>query len=205
MHDFWIPIGSRSVYGVARGRGTTSLRVLDFGVIGTAWLLGYLAGYAGDLPFGVRRFIPYLLIPLIVDAASSSTRSIGPLRTGLAVRLGRGSRARSSPAVVHRGVRLDLRARVATPDVRHMTLPLLTAPPVAALLILLGCGGIRFQARLFALERQRDGRSTPACAPSSSARPATPRRRARPGSSSSAARSATRWSSASSTTTRNSS
>ena len=45
-------------------------------------------------------------------------------------------------------------------DVRHMTLPLLSAPPVAALLILLGCGGIRFQARLFALERQRDGRST---------------------------------------------
>ena len=41
-----------------------------------------------------------------------------------------------------------------------MTLPLLTAPPVAALLILLGCGGIRFQARLFALERQRDGKST---------------------------------------------
>ena len=36
-------------------------------------------------------------------------------------------------------------------DVRHMTLPLLSAPPVAALLILLGCGGIRFQARLFAL------------------------------------------------------
>src|SRR4029079_737861 len=38
-------------------------------------------------------------------------------------------------------------------------LPLLTAPPVAALLILLGCGGIRFQARLFALERQLDGRA----------------------------------------------
>ena len=34
-----------------------------------------------------------------------------------------------------------------------MTLPILTAPPVAALLILLGCGGIRFQARLFALEQ----------------------------------------------------
>ena len=45
-------------------------------------------------------------------------------------------------------------------DIRHVTLPLLSAPPVAALLILLGCGGIRFQARLFALERQRDGRST---------------------------------------------
>ena len=45
-------------------------------------------------------------------------------------------------------------------DVQNRTLPLLTAPPVAALLILLGCGGIRFQARLFALERQRDGKST---------------------------------------------
>jgi hypothetical protein len=51
------------VYGIARGRGTTSLRVLDFGVIGAAWLLGYLAGFAGR---AVRRrgAIPYLLIPI---------------------------------------------------------------------------------------------------------------------------------------------
>ena len=34
-----------------------------------------------------------------------------------------------------------------------------TTPPVAALIVLLGCGGIRFQARLFALERQRATRS----------------------------------------------
>ena len=31
--------------------------------------------------------------------------------------------------------------------------PLLTAPPLASLLVLIGCGGIRFQARLFAVER----------------------------------------------------
>ncbi|MFM8972578.1 MAG: polysaccharide biosynthesis protein, partial [Actinomycetota bacterium] len=35
-------------------------------------------------------------------------------------------------------------------------MPLFSAPPIAALLMLLGCGGIRFQARLFALERQRN-------------------------------------------------
>ena len=40
-------------------------------------------------------------------------------------------------------------------DITTLTLPLLTAPPVAALLILIGCGGVRFQSRLFALERQR--------------------------------------------------
>ncbi|HEY6416821.1 MAG TPA: nucleoside-diphosphate sugar epimerase/dehydratase, partial [Acidimicrobiales bacterium] len=42
-------------------------------------------------------------------------------------------------------------------DITTLTLPLLTAPPVAALLILIGCGGVRFQSRLFALERQRTG------------------------------------------------
>jgi FlaA1/EpsC-like NDP-sugar epimerase len=39
------------------------------------------------------------------------------------------------------------------------TLPVFTGPPIAALLILLGCGGIRFQARLFALERQSSRRN----------------------------------------------
>src|SRR5439155_23905768 len=40
-----------------------------------------------------------------------------------------------------------------------VTRRLLSARPMAALLILVGCGGIRFQARLFALERQRVGQS----------------------------------------------
>ena len=45
-------------------------------------------------------------------------------------------------------------ARVADID-----LPMFTTPPVAALLILLGCGGVRFQSRVFALERQRSRES----------------------------------------------
>jgi FlaA1/EpsC-like NDP-sugar epimerase/dTDP-4-amino-4,6-dideoxygalactose transaminase len=40
-----------------------------------------------------------------------------------------------------------------------LVLPIYTAPPVAALLMLIGCGGVRFQARLFALERQQRTRS----------------------------------------------
>ena len=55
------------MYGVAQGRGTTSLRVLDFGVIGGAWLLAFLLGFGGDAPFGMRGFIPYLLIPIVTQ------------------------------------------------------------------------------------------------------------------------------------------
>jgi FlaA1/EpsC-like NDP-sugar epimerase/dTDP-4-amino-4,6-dideoxygalactose transaminase len=132
------------------------LRVLDFGVIGTAWLLGYLAGFAGNVPFGVRGFIPYLLIPLAVQLFVNQVMGLyGPVWRY---------------ASVEEAVRVVAAAGVGTfastfalawfGDVQNTTLPLLTAPPVAALLILLGCGGIRFQARLFALERQRDGKST---------------------------------------------
>ena len=132
------------------------MRVLDFGVIGTAWLLGYLAGFAGDMPFGVRSFIPYLLIPIVVQLFVNQVMGLyGPVWRY---------------ASVEEAVRVVAAAGVGTfastfalawfGDVQHTTLPLLTAPPVAALLILLGCGGIRFQARLFALERQRDGKST---------------------------------------------
>jgi FlaA1/EpsC-like NDP-sugar epimerase len=45
--------------------------------------------------------------------------------------------------------------------IADVSLPVLTAPPVAALLILVGSGGVRFQSRLFALERQRDRAAKP--------------------------------------------
>jgi FlaA1/EpsC-like NDP-sugar epimerase/dTDP-4-amino-4,6-dideoxygalactose transaminase len=144
------------VYGVAQGRGTTSLRVLDFGVIGTAWLLAYLAGYAGVLPFGVRGFIPYLLIPIVVQLFINQVVGLyGPVWRYASV-----EEAVRVVAAASVGVFASTFALAWYGDVQNRTLPLLTAPPVAALLILLGCGGIRFQARLFALERQRDGKST---------------------------------------------
>jgi FlaA1/EpsC-like NDP-sugar epimerase/dTDP-4-amino-4,6-dideoxygalactose transaminase len=147
---------ARSVYGIARGRGTTSLRVLDFGVIGAAWLLGYLAGFAGTAPFGVRGAIPYLLIPIATQLFFNQVIGLyGPVWRYASV-----EEAVRVVAAVSAGIFVSTLELAWYADVRHMTLPLLSAPPVAALLILLGCGGIRFQARLFALERQRDGRTT---------------------------------------------
>jgi FlaA1/EpsC-like NDP-sugar epimerase/dTDP-4-amino-4,6-dideoxygalactose transaminase len=144
------------VYGVARGRGTTSLRVLDFGVIGAAWLLGYLAGFAGAAPFGARGAIPYLLIPIVTQLFFNQVIGLyGPVWRYASV-----EEAVRVVAAVSAGIFVSTFELAWYADIRHMTLPLLSAPPVAALLILLGCGGIRFQARLFALERQRDGRST---------------------------------------------
>src|SRR5439155_17948495 len=145
-----------SVYGVPRGRGTASLRVLDFGVIFAAWLLGYLAGFAGDAPFTPREFIPYLLIPIAAQLFVNQVMGLyGPVWRYASV-----EEAVRVVAAASIGIFASTFVLAWFADVQHMTLPLLTAPPVAALLILLGCGGIRFQARLFALERQRDGKTT---------------------------------------------
>jgi FlaA1/EpsC-like NDP-sugar epimerase/dTDP-4-amino-4,6-dideoxygalactose transaminase len=141
---------------VAQGRGTTSLRVLDFGVIGGAWLLAFLAGFAGAAPFGVRGFIPYLLIPIATQLIVNQVMGLyGPVWRYASV-----EEAVRVVAAVSTGIFASTFALAWFADIQGMTLPILTAPPVAALLILLGCGGIRFQARLFALERQRDGKTT---------------------------------------------
>ena len=130
--------------------------MLDFGVIGAGWLLGFLAGFAGDAPFGIRGFIPYLLIPIAVQLIVNQVMGLyGPVWRYASV-----EEAVRVVAAVSTGIFASTFALAWFADIQNMTLPILTAPPVAALLILLGCGGIRFQARLFALERQRDGKST---------------------------------------------
>ena len=143
------------MYGVARGRGTASLRVLDFGVILGAWLLGYLAGFGGNTNLGPRDFIPYLLIPIALQLFVNQVMGLyGPVWRYASV-----DEAVRVVAAVSIGTFASTFALAWVSDIQNTTLPLLTAPPVAALLILLGCGGIRFQARLFALERQRDGKT----------------------------------------------
>jgi FlaA1/EpsC-like NDP-sugar epimerase/dTDP-4-amino-4,6-dideoxygalactose transaminase len=143
------------VYGVARGRGTASLRALDFGVILGAWLLGYLAGFGGDTNLTPRDFIPYLLIPIVLQLFVNQVMGLyGPVWRYASV-----DEAVRVVAAVSIGTFASTFVLAWVSDVQNTTLPLLTAPPVAALLILLGCGGIRFQARLFALERQRDGKT----------------------------------------------
>src|SRR5262245_7532399 len=146
---------ARSVYGLAQGRGTASLRILDLGVIGGAWLLAFLAGFGGAPTFNVRQWILYLLIPTATQLIFNQCVGLyGPVWRYASI-----EEAMRVVAAVVGGTVIATLDLAWVSNVRGVTLPLLSAPPLAALLILLGCGGIRFQARLFALERQRDGKS----------------------------------------------
>ena len=127
--------------------------MLDLGVIASAWLLAYLAGFAGAMPFGMRASLPYLLIPIATQLTFNAIIGLyGPIWRHASV-----EEAVRVVAAVAIGTFVATFELAWTSSVTHVTLPLLSAPPIAALLILLGCGGIRFQARLFALERQRSG------------------------------------------------
>ena len=146
---------ARTVYGVARGRGNTSLRVLDVGVVVLAWLAALLAGYEGVIPFGIRGSLPYLLIPLLTQLAANQLVGLyGPVWRYASV-----DEAIRVLGAVALGTLAATFGLAWFADLRGVSLPLLSTPPIAALVILIGCGGIRFQSRLFALERQRVGGS----------------------------------------------
>ncbi|HEX5095915.1 MAG TPA: aminotransferase class I/II-fold pyridoxal phosphate-dependent enzyme [Acidimicrobiia bacterium] len=146
----------RAVYRFASRLDNASLRLLDAGVIVVSWLLAYLAGYEGHFPrHSAIGPLVFLAIPLVIQLVANHAAGLyGPVwkyasveeaaRVVAAVAIG----AAASTAVV--GV---------LAKVTDTMLPVFTTPPVAALLMLLGCGGIRFQARLFALERGRVGRT----------------------------------------------
>jgi FlaA1/EpsC-like NDP-sugar epimerase/dTDP-4-amino-4,6-dideoxygalactose transaminase len=146
---------ARSVYDVARGRGNTSLRILDLGVITAAWLLAYVAGYDGAVPLGTRGLIPYLVIPVATQLLFNHLVGLyGPVWRYASV-----EEALRVVGAVAGGLLVSVFELAWYADLRGTRLPLLSAPPIAALLMLLGCGGLRFQARLFALERERNSKN----------------------------------------------
>jgi FlaA1/EpsC-like NDP-sugar epimerase len=142
----------RAVYAFARRHDRVSLVLLDGGVIAGAWFVAYFAGLEGRLPPGslgtIAGFVGVALVTQLVvnrivglyspvwryASVNEAVRVIGAVGAGTAT---------SSVELVGVGYITDT------------TTPVLTAPPVAALIMLLGCGGIRFQSRLFALERRR--------------------------------------------------
>jgi FlaA1/EpsC-like NDP-sugar epimerase/dTDP-4-amino-4,6-dideoxygalactose transaminase len=110
-----------------------------------------LAGFEGAIPFGIRGALPYLLIPVLTQLAINQI-------VGLYGPVWRYASVDEALRVFVAGALGTIAATVGlawAANLREVSLPLLSAPPIAALLILIGCGGIRFQARLFALERQR--------------------------------------------------
>jgi FlaA1/EpsC-like NDP-sugar epimerase len=125
--------------------------LLDAGVVTVAWLAGLFAGFKGELPtdlYGELALI--VLLPIVTQLVANRVAGLyGPIWRYASI-----EEAARVVAAVGAGATLSFIELMVVAQVTDITLPVLTAPPIAALLILLGCGGIRFQARLFALERQ---------------------------------------------------
>ncbi len=141
-----------AVYRLAHRVDNAGLRLLDAGIITTAWLVAYVGGYEGKVPDEIfhRPWI-YVGIPLAIQLlANSVARLYGPVWRFASVE----EAARVLFAIAG-GTLLSTATLMLTATFTSTQFPELTTPPVAALLMLLGCGGVRFQARLFALERQR--------------------------------------------------
>jgi FlaA1/EpsC-like NDP-sugar epimerase len=140
----------RAAYRFAR-RLDIGLGLLDAGVITVAWLIALLAGFEGDLPTdsGAEPVL-YVALPVATQLVVNGVVGLyGPVWRYASI-----EEATRVVVAVGCGALLSFIELVVVSEITGTTLPTFTMPPIAALLILLGCGGIRFQARLFALERQ---------------------------------------------------
>jgi FlaA1/EpsC-like NDP-sugar epimerase len=141
----------RAVYQFARRADSTGLGLLDAAVIIGAWAVALFAGFEGDPPTDLG-FEPLLFVVLPVATQLIVNRISGLY--GPVWRYASIEEATRVVVAVAGGASVAFIELVIIAQVTDITVPVLTMPPIAALLILLGCGGIRFQARLFALERQ---------------------------------------------------
>jgi len=143
----------RAVYRFARRVDATGLGLLDAGVITGAWLAALFAGYEGDLTteFGDQAVFYFVLgLPIVTQLIANRLAGLyGPIWKYASI-----EEATRVVVAVGGGAALSTLELTILAQLNDTTLPIFTSPPIAALLILLGCGGIRFQARLFALERQ---------------------------------------------------
>jgi FlaA1/EpsC-like NDP-sugar epimerase/dTDP-4-amino-4,6-dideoxygalactose transaminase len=142
----------RTVYRWARRRENLSLVLIDIGIVSAAWLLALAAGFEADVPSDVvQRALLVVGPPIVVQIVVHWAAGLyGPVWRYASI-----EEAVRVMAAVAAGMFAAFGWFWVLDDATTLTLPLLTAPPVAGLLILVGCGGVRFQSRLFALERQR--------------------------------------------------
>ena len=147
-----------TVYHWARQRESLSLVLMDAGIVTAAWLLALAAGFEADIPPDVVDRVllvvgPPILLQIVVHRASGL---YGPVWRYASI-----EEAVRVMAAVAVGMVAAFGWLWVVDDTTTLTLPRFTAPPVAALLILVACGGVRFQSRLFALERQRTRAAKP--------------------------------------------
>jgi FlaA1/EpsC-like NDP-sugar epimerase/dTDP-4-amino-4,6-dideoxygalactose transaminase len=147
-----------TVYRWARRRENLSLVLIDVGIVVAAWLLALVAGFEADVPPDVvdRALLivgPPVVLQIVVHRAAGL---YGPVWRYASI-----EEAVRVMAAVAFGLLAAFGWLWVLDSITTLTLPVLTAPPVAALMILVGCGGVRFQSRLFALERQRTRAAKP--------------------------------------------
>ena len=141
----------RAAYQFARRVDATGLGLLDAGVIVVAWVVALFAGFEGDPPtdLGPEPFL-FVAVPVVTQLIANRIAGLyGPVWKYASI-----EEATRVVVAVGGGAAVSFIELAIMGRVTDATVPVLTMPPIAALLILLGCGGIRFQARLFALERQ---------------------------------------------------
>ncbi|MGH9228292.1 MAG: aminotransferase class I/II-fold pyridoxal phosphate-dependent enzyme [Acidimicrobiales bacterium] len=143
-----------TVYRWARRRENLSLVLIDVGIITAAWLLAVAAGFEADIPADViDRLVLIVGPPILAQAGVHWAAGLyGPVWRYASI-----DEAVRVMVAVAAGMAAAFGWLWAVDGMTTLTLPVLTAPPVAGLLILVGSGGVRFQSRLFALERQRTG------------------------------------------------
>ncbi len=141
-----------AVYRVARSTDNLSLRFLDLGMVAAAWALATVAAFETSVSKDVTLALAWIM-PLAVFAQLVGHRIAGlygPVwRYASVDEAARVVAGVLGGSVLATGTIAVLAAFTDTP------FPFLIAPPLAAFLSLLGCGGVRFQSRLFALERQQ--------------------------------------------------
>jgi FlaA1/EpsC-like NDP-sugar epimerase len=139
----------RAVYNFARRVDTTSLGLLDAGVITVAWLVALFAGFEGEPSDAGGLAVLFVALPAFTQLVTNRLAGLyGPVWRYASI-----EEATRVVVAVGAGAALCWIELMIVAQATDTTVPVFTMPPIAALLILLGCGGIRFQARLFALER----------------------------------------------------
>ncbi|HZM32783.1 MAG TPA: aminotransferase class I/II-fold pyridoxal phosphate-dependent enzyme [Acidimicrobiales bacterium] len=146
------------MYRWARRRENLSLVLIDLGIITSAWLLALVAGFEGDIPESVIDRSPLVVGPPIVLqlVIHRAVGLYGPVWRYASI-----DEAVRVMAAVAAGMVTGFAWLWAVDSATTLALPVFTAPLVAALLLLVGCGGVRFQSRLFALERLRTRAAKP--------------------------------------------
>ena len=139
------------VYAMVRQVDGLSLAILDGTVTASAYTIGLIVGFEGALPATGRLWMwAAVFLPVVVHLLVNRRVGLyGPVWRYASV-----EEAARIIAAVGLGALLSAVLLQAIELIVDVNLPVYTAPCVAAMLVLVGSGGLRFQSRLFSLERR---------------------------------------------------